>query len=106
MKLSIDRILTTHVGSLPRSEAVTSGVFAIDRGDQIDLVEHGRVVAEAVSRVVARQVACGVDVVSDGEMSKCGFSTFAGYAGIDPEIAYAKLASLAAGARLASIRLW
>lgn len=76
MKLSLDRILTTHVGSLPRSEAVTSGVFAIDRGDQIDLVEHGRVVAEAVSRVVARQVACGVDVVSDGEMSKLSYATY------------------------------
>ena len=76
MKLSIDRILTTHVGSLPRSEAVTSGVFAIDRGDQIDLAEHDRVVAEAVSKVVARQVACGVDVVSDGEMSKLSYATY------------------------------
>ena len=36
----------------------------------------------------------------------CGFSTFAGYAGIDPEIAYEKLGTLAAGAALASDRLW
>jgi 5-methyltetrahydropteroyltriglutamate--homocysteine methyltransferase len=36
----------------------------------------------------------------------CGFSTFAGYAGIDPEIAYEKLETLAAGAAIASDRLW
>lgn len=79
MKTSTDRILTTHVGSLPRSEAVTHGVFAIERNEPIDLGEHGRVVADAVNAVVARQVAAGVDVVSDGEMSKLSYATYIKY---------------------------
>ncbi|MDE0581243.1 MAG: cobalamin-independent methionine synthase II family protein [bacterium] len=79
MNASADRILTTHVGSLPRSEAVTSGVFAIEREEPIDRDEHDRVVAEAVKAVVARQVAAGVDVVSDGEMSKLSYATYIKY---------------------------
>jgi len=50
MRTSADRILTTHVGSLPRSEAVTRGVFALEAEEEIDLDEHRRVVAEAVDR--------------------------------------------------------
>ncbi|MCY3578556.1 MAG: cobalamin-independent methionine synthase II family protein [bacterium] len=79
MSTSADRILTTHVGSLPRSEAVTLGVFAIEREEPIDRDEHDRVVAEAVKAVVARQVAAGVDVVSDGEMSKLSYATYIKY---------------------------
>ena len=79
MSASVDRILTTHVGSLPRSEAVTSGVFAIEKEEPIDRDEHDRVVADAVKAVVARQVAAGVDVVSDGEMSKLSYATYIKY---------------------------
>ena len=79
MTTSADRILTTHVGSLPRSEAVTRGVFAIERDEPIDNDAHNRVVAEAVNAVVARQVAAGVDVVSDGEMSKLSYATYIKY---------------------------
>ena len=79
MRSSPDRILTTHVGSLPRSEAVTRGVFAIEREEPIDSDAHNRVVAEAVNTVVARQVAAGVDVVSDGEMSKLSYATYIKY---------------------------
>ncbi|MDE0699359.1 MAG: cobalamin-independent methionine synthase II family protein [Acidimicrobiaceae bacterium] len=76
MKTSTDRILTTHVGSLPRSEAVTRGVFAIDNDEEIDLDEHCREISAAVAEVVARQVAIGIDVVSDGEMSKLSYATY------------------------------
>ena len=55
MRTSTDRILTTHVGSLPRSEAVTRGVFAIDNEEEIDLDEHCREVSEAVAEVVAER---------------------------------------------------
>ena len=79
MRTSTDRILATHVGSLPRSEAVTRGVFAIERNEPIDHDEHDRVVKEAVDTVVARQVAAGVDVVSDGEMSKLSYATYIKY---------------------------
>jgi len=76
VKHSEDRILTTHVGSLPRNAAVTAGVFAIDAGDEIDTEAHEREVAAAVDEVVARQVAAGIDVVSDGEMSKISYATY------------------------------
>ena len=71
-----DRILTTHVGSLPRSKAVTDLVFAAERGDQIDKGEFGRVIGDAVDDVVARQVAARIDLVSDGEMSKISYATY------------------------------
>ena len=74
MQQSYDRILTTHVGSLPRSEAVTDVVFAREDGPG---PENGdEVIAAAVDAVVARQVASGVDVVSDGEMSKISYATY------------------------------
>lgn len=79
MKLSTDRILTTHVGSLPRSEAVTKGIFGIEQGEDVDIEQHCAEVANAVSEVVARQVAVGVDVVSDGEMSKLSYATYIKY---------------------------
>lgn len=79
MEMSTDRILTTHVGSLPRSEPVTEGIFAIERGEEIDLDVHRRTVAAAVGDVVARQVEVGVDLVSDGEMSKLSYATYIKY---------------------------
>ena len=71
-----DRILTTHVGSLPRSAAVTDLVFAQERGETIDQAQFDAVIGDAVSDAVARQVASGVDLVSDGEMSKISYATY------------------------------
>ncbi len=71
-----DRILTTHVGSLPRSKAVTDLVFAAERGDPIDADEFNRVIGAAVDETVAKQVAAGIDLVSDGEMSKISYATY------------------------------
>ncbi len=71
-----DHILTTHVGSLPRSEAVTDLVFAQERGEAIDAVEFHSVIGAAVDDAVARQVAAGIDLVSDGEMSKISYATY------------------------------
>ena len=74
MKTSIDRILTTHVGSLPRSTAVTDVVFAEERGEPP--ADAANVIRSAVIDVVEKQVAIGVDVVSDGEMSKISYATY------------------------------
>lgn len=74
MKTSNERILTTHVGSLPRSKAVTDTVFAREKGEPVDAAE--RIIRNAVDEVVARQVANGIDVVSDGEMSKISYATY------------------------------
>lgn len=71
-----DRILTTHVGSLPRSKAVTDLVFAAERGEVIDTAQFSSVMAAAVDDAVARQVAAGIDFVSDGEMSKISYATY------------------------------
>ncbi|MEM9400938.1 MAG: cobalamin-independent methionine synthase II family protein [Pseudomonadota bacterium] len=74
MKTSEDRILTTHVGSLPRSKAVTDVVFAVEQGNTPDNAEA--VIRDAVHEVIARQVSTGVDLVSDGEMSKISYATY------------------------------
>ncbi len=71
-----DRILTTDVGSLPRNADVTDLVFAQERGEEIDPVRLDAVLAAAVDDSVARQVAAGIDIVSDGEMSKISYATY------------------------------
>ena len=76
MKLSKDRILTTHVGSLPRSEEVFKLVFAKEDGKNLDKKEYDEVIAEAVKTVVKKQEEVGVDVVSDGEQSKISYATY------------------------------
>ena len=74
MKSSTDRILTTHVGSLPRSKAVTDCVFAHERGEPMH--EAPDVIREAVKDAVAKQAASKVDIISDGEMSKISYATY------------------------------
>lgn len=76
MKTSTDRILTTHVGSLPRSAAVTDLVFGREQGEAVGEDEFARTISGAVREVVAKQAAAGVDVVSDGEMSKISYATY------------------------------
>ncbi|MGK6325250.1 cobalamin-independent methionine synthase II family protein [Sphingomonas sp. DT-51] len=71
-----DRILTTHVGSLPRSRAVTDLIFAQERGEAVDASVLDDVLGAAVDACVARQVESGVDLVSDGEMSKISYATY------------------------------
>jgi 5-methyltetrahydropteroyltriglutamate--homocysteine methyltransferase len=75
MKLSSDRILTTHVGSLPRSQAVTDVVFARENGTP-EPPNAAATLTNAVETIVSRQVAAGVDIVSDGEMSKISYATY------------------------------
>jgi len=71
---SLDRILTTHVGSLPRSQAVTDVVFGREAG--APTADGAETIAEAVRDVVRHQVAVGIDIVSDGEMSKISYATY------------------------------
>ena len=69
-------IKTTHVGSMPRGAKLTPLLIARDRGEPYDRAEFDRVVADAVAQVVALQAEVGVDVLSDGELSKVGYSTY------------------------------
>src|SRR5580658_7812188 len=66
MRLSAERILTTHTGSLPRPAGLSLTGLERDAGQ----------LAEAVRSVVSSQVGAGVDVVNDGEASKPGYSTY------------------------------
>ncbi|MEM7220672.1 MAG: cobalamin-independent methionine synthase II family protein [Pseudomonadota bacterium] len=74
MQISQDRILTTHVGSLPRSKAVTDIVFAQEAGETV--ADADSVIGAAVKEVVRLQAQAGIDVVSDGEMSKISYATY------------------------------
>lgn len=72
----MNRILTTHVGSLPRSERVAELIFAHELGSDYDIAEFDATMADAVGTVVKRQVESGVDLVSDGEQSKISYATY------------------------------
>ena len=76
MKLSSDRILTTHVGSLPREQGVVDQLFRRERGEPYDKAEFDRIMERAVADNVRKQAAIGIDVVSDGEASKIGYATY------------------------------
>jgi 5-methyltetrahydropteroyltriglutamate--homocysteine methyltransferase len=76
MQVSKDRILTTHVGSLPRPQDVVDVLFAQDRGEPIDEAQFEKVVGDAVKEVVRKQVEAGVDIIDDGEMSKISYATY------------------------------
>ena len=89
MKTSQDRILTTHVGSLPRPPELRQMLVRKDQGEAYDKEELARLVRQAVLDIVRRQVEAGVDIVNDGEMSKPGYSTYvadrlSGFAGHEP----------------------
>ena len=76
MQRSTERILTTHAGSLPRPDDLVRMMW--DKLDEkpVDAVKLAARVKEAVSEVVARQIEAGIDIISDGEMSKVGFSNY------------------------------
>lgn len=76
MKQSTERILTTHVGSMPRAQYVVDQLFAQDKGEDYDPVEFDNVMSKAVQEVAQKQVESGVDIISDGEMSKISYATY------------------------------
>jgi 5-methyltetrahydropteroyltriglutamate--homocysteine methyltransferase len=76
MKRSTDRILTTHVGSLPRPPVVVDFLMKKEKGDTYDTEKFAAAMKQAVADVVARQAAVGLDVVSDGETGKIGYATY------------------------------
>jgi 5-methyltetrahydropteroyltriglutamate--homocysteine methyltransferase len=91
MKLSTERILATHVGSLPRPKLLLDLILAKEAGRPVDAAAFEAQSADAVAEVVARQVAAGVDIVSDGEMSKPSYATYVKHRvdgiGMDPKAA-------------------
>src|SRR5204863_1080642 len=73
---STDRILTTHVGSLPRPASLTGLLVKQEAGEPVDPALLHREMAAAVRHVVAKQIESGVDVINDGEQPRVGFQTY------------------------------
>src|SRR6201997_4059123 len=87
MLLSRDRILTTHVGSLPRNERLSDLLVTQEIGGSYDTKVLAAEMDKAVRHVVAKQVAAGIDIGNDGEQRRIGFQTYvprrmAGFAGV------------------------
>src|SRR5262245_52242646 len=76
MRRSEDRILTTHVGSLPRPLALRDLLVRQDRGEGVDIAALAREAEAAVRHVVRQQLQAGIDVGNDGEQPRVGFSTY------------------------------
>ena len=70
------KILTSHVGSLPRSQKVVDFIFARENEVKYDQTEFDSVMSNAVEQTVSKQVEAGVDIVSDGETSKISYATY------------------------------
>jgi 5-methyltetrahydropteroyltriglutamate--homocysteine methyltransferase len=76
VKRSDDRILTTHVGSLPRPPGMAATLYARETGGAHDRAALARGIKDSVSDVVRRQLEIGIDIVNDGEHSKFNFITY------------------------------
>src|ERR1700749_3448756 len=86
MKRSTQRILTTHVGSLPRPADLLRMIQAKEQGEPLDAEAFARRVASAVAEVVRKQAESGIDIVADGEMGRFGLIPYVNerLAGIEP----------------------
>jgi 5-methyltetrahydropteroyltriglutamate--homocysteine methyltransferase len=94
---STDRILTTHVGSLPRPEDLIQIMYAKEEGIPVDRIAMAARVETAVAEIVANQVGAGIDIVNDGEMSKPSYATYikdrlAGFGGESNSFVYQDVA--------------
>src|SRR5215468_709673 len=76
MKRSTERFLTTHTGSLPRPDDLIRMMYAKEEGVPVDRDALAARVNDAVAEVVKRQVETGIDLVSDGELSKPSYATY------------------------------
>ena len=76
MKRSVDRFLTTHTGSLPRPPDLVDMMFAKEEGVPVEPAALTSRIRGAVAEVVQKQLAAGVDIVNDGEMSKPSYATY------------------------------
>jgi len=76
MIFSRDRILTTHVGSLPRNEKLSDLLVRQEAGEAFDAKEMAAEMDKAVRHVVERQLAAGIDIGNDGEQQRVGFQTY------------------------------
>ncbi len=96
MRTSTERILTTHVGSLPRPDDVAELLAAKEFGEGYDAEAFEARMDRAVAECVADQRAIGIDVVNDGEIAKTGYATYiqdrlSGFSGDSPSVLFGDL---------------
>ena len=72
----MSKIKTTHVGSLPRSKFLSELLFKKDNDETFDQSELEKIVEEDVNKIVKKQIDIGIDIISDGEMSKISYATY------------------------------
>ena len=72
----MDKIKTTHVGSLPRSKKLSEILFRKDKNELFDQGELDKIIEEDVNKIVKKQIDIGIDIISDGEMSKISYATY------------------------------
>ena len=72
----MDKIKTTHVGSLPRSNELSDLLFKKDKKEEVDLKNFDEIVKRDVKKIVKKQIDLGIDFISDGEMSKISYATY------------------------------
>jgi 5-methyltetrahydropteroyltriglutamate--homocysteine methyltransferase len=87
MRASLDRILTTHVGSLPRNERLSDLLVRREASEPFDAAEMASEMDKAVAHVIAKQASAGIDIGNDGEQQRVGFQTYvpqrmAGFGGV------------------------
>ena len=113
MNYSTDRILTTHVGSLPRPSSLEQLLLQVELGDPYDEKLLTTEIRQAVEKGLQQQCSWGIDIVNDGEFGKTGYSTYiqqrlSGFSGESPSLrfddlsafpGYRKLQASAAGTR-------
>jgi 5-methyltetrahydropteroyltriglutamate--homocysteine methyltransferase len=76
MIISSDRVLTTHVGSLPRNDELSELLIRREEGEAVDERRLAEAMDRGVRHVVEKQVAAGIDVGNDGEQQRVGFQTY------------------------------
>jgi len=111
MKQSQDRIITTHVGSLPRPERLESLLIQRDHGKPIDAQEFAHEVDSALDYVISKQIESGVDVGNDGEEPRVGFQTYvpqrmSGFAGVSDRKMLTDMVRFPDYAKMFTARTW
>jgi 5-methyltetrahydropteroyltriglutamate--homocysteine methyltransferase len=111
MKRSEDRIITTHVGSLPRTERLDSMLIGRDHGKHVDPAEFEAEVDHALAYVVRRQLESGVDIGSDGEQPRVSYMTYvpnrmSGFSGVSNRKQLMDMVRFPKYAQMYSKRTW
>ena len=97
MHRSVKRILTTHVGSLPRARELSDLLIAQEAGQRVDGARLDALAAAGVRECVARQISAGLDVINDGEQPRVGFQTYvaqrlSGFGGVSERLPFTDFA--------------